>query len=83
MSQRIGDWNRGKWHVRGSTVQQVQTFRVAFEGSQRVERLRADSYRLADQWVEFVVEEGTGLDLSYRVVATFDGREIARITTVA
>jgi hypothetical protein len=30
---------------------------------------------------EFVVIEGEGLDILIRVVATFDGREIPRITT--
>jgi hypothetical protein len=57
------------------------TFRVTFEGSDRVERVRAERYRSVPPLVEFVVTEGQGLDVGDRVVATFDGREIARITT--
>lgn len=59
----------------------LATFRVTFEGSSRVERVRASDYRSVPPWVEFVVDEGSGLEVAYRVVARFDGREIARITT--
>ena len=57
------------------------TFRVTFEGSSRVERVRAEGYRSGPPLVEFVVTEGEGLDIHDHVVATFDGRAIARITT--
>jgi hypothetical protein len=57
------------------------TFRVTFEDSNRVERVRAEAYRSVPPLVEFVVTEGDGRDVRDRVVATFDGREIARITT--
>ena len=57
------------------------TYRVTFEGSDRVERIRAEAYRNVPPYVEFVVTEGEGLDVRDRVVATLDGREIARITT--
>ena len=57
------------------------TFRVTFEGSDRVERIRAEAHRSVPPLVEFVVTEGSGLDVRDKVVATFDGREIARITT--
>lgn len=57
------------------------TFRVTFEGSDRVERVRAEAYRSVPPHVEFLVTEGEGLKIHNRVVATFDGREIARITT--
>jgi hypothetical protein len=57
------------------------TFRVTFEGSDRVERIRAEAYRSVPPNVEFVVTEGDGLDIRDRVVATFDGRSILRITT--
>jgi hypothetical protein len=60
----------------------MKMYRVTFVGGARVERLRAESFRDAAPWVEFVVAEGNGLDLTYRVVARFDGREIERITTV-
>lgn len=56
------------------------TYRVTFEGSDRVERIRAEAYRSVPPYVEFVVTDGEGLDVRDRVVATFDGREIARIT---
>ena len=59
----------------------MTTFRVTFEGSDRVERVRAEAYQSVPPWVEFVVAEGHGLTLAQRVVARFDGREIARITT--
>jgi hypothetical protein len=58
------------------------TFRVTFENSDRVERVRAEAYRSAPPSVEFVVTEGEGLDAHDRVVATFDGRQIKRITTI-
>ena len=57
------------------------TFRVTFEGSDRVERVRAEAYRSAPPYVEFVVTEGDGLEVQDRVVAKFDGRQILRITT--
>lgn len=57
------------------------TFRITFNGSDRVERVRASAYRSVPPWVEFIVEEGTGLALEERVVAKFDGGLIARITT--
>jgi hypothetical protein len=57
------------------------TFRVTFEGSNRVERIRAENYRNVPPFVEFVITEGDTLDVRDRVVAKFDGREIARITT--
>ena len=57
------------------------TYRITFEGSDRVERIRAEAYRSVPPLVEFVVTEGEGLDIHNRVVATFDGREIQRITT--
>jgi hypothetical protein len=57
------------------------TYRVTFEGSDRVERIRAEAYRSVPPYVEFVVTEGKGLDVRDRVVATLDGRDIARITT--
>jgi hypothetical protein len=60
---------------------QMATFRITFEGSDRVERVRAESYRSVPPWVEFVVAEGDGLTVEQRVVARFDGREIARIST--
>jgi hypothetical protein len=60
---------------------QMTTFRITFEGSDRVERVRAESYRSVPPWVEFVVAEGHGLTIETRVVARFDGREVARITT--
>lgn len=59
----------------------MTTFRVTFEGSDRVERVRAESYRSVPPWVEFVVAEAEGVTLEHRVVERFDGREIARITT--
>jgi len=58
------------------------TFHVTFEGSDRVERVRAEAYRSVPPFVEFVVSEGDGLDVRDKVVATIDGREIARITTI-
>jgi hypothetical protein len=58
----------------------LMTFRFTFEGSDRVERVRAKGYRSVPPFVEFVVTEGEGLDIHDRVVATFDGREIRRIT---
>jgi hypothetical protein len=57
------------------------TFRITFEGSDRVERIRAESYRSVPPLVEFVVTEGEGLDIHNRVVARFEGREIQRIIT--
>ena len=57
------------------------TYRVTFESSDRVERIRAEAYRSVPPYVEFIVTEGEGLDIHDRVVATVDGREIARITT--
>jgi hypothetical protein len=57
------------------------TFRVTFEGSDRVERVRAEAYRSVPPYVEFVVTEGEELDIRNRVVATFDGRQVARIAT--
>ena len=57
------------------------TFRVTFEGTDRVERVRAESYRSVPPSVEFVITEGDGLAVRNKVVATFDGRAIARITT--
>jgi hypothetical protein len=57
------------------------TFRVTFEGSDRVERVRAEAYRSVPPLVEFVVTEGDGLSVRDRVVATFDGSQIKRITT--
>lgn len=57
------------------------TFRVTFEGSDRVERVRAEAYRSVPPYVEFVVTEGEGLNIRNRVVATFDGRLIGRVTT--
>jgi DNA-binding HxlR family transcriptional regulator len=57
------------------------TFRVTFEGSNRVERVRAEAYRSVPPHVEFVVTEGKGLNVGNQVVAKFDGRQIARITT--
>jgi hypothetical protein len=59
----------------------VLTFRVTFEGSDRVERVRAETYRSVPPLVEFVVTEGDGLGVRDRVVATFDGSQIKRITT--
>ena len=59
----------------------MTTFRVTFEGSDRVEHVRAESYRSVPPWVEFVVAEGEGVNLEHRVVGRFDGRDIARITT--
>ena len=57
------------------------TYRVTFEGGDRVERIRAEAYRSVPPYAEFVVTEGEGLDVRDRVVAKLDGREIARITT--
>ncbi len=57
------------------------TFRVTFEGSGRVERIRAEAYRSVPPYVEFTVSEGEGLRVWKRVVAKLDGREIERITT--
>jgi len=57
------------------------TFRVTFEGSDRVERVRAEAYRSVPPYVEFVVTEGDGLDVHDRIVARLDGRAIARIST--
>jgi hypothetical protein len=57
------------------------TFRVTFEGSDRVERVRAEAYRSVPPFIEFVVTEGDGLEVQNRVVAKLDGRQIARITT--
>lgn len=57
------------------------TFRVTFERSDRVERVRAEAYRSVPPNVEFVVTEGEGMNIRNRVVATFDGRQIARIST--
>lgn len=59
----------------------LSTFRVTFESSDRVERIRAEGYRSVPPNVEFVVTEGEGLRVRDRVVATFDGREIKRIST--
>ena len=59
----------------------VLTFRVTFEGSDRVERVRAEAYKSVPPYVQFVVTEGEGLSVRDRVVVTFDGRQIARITT--
>ncbi len=59
----------------------LHTFRVTFEDSDRVERVRASAYRSDPPWVEFLVEEGDGLVLDQRVVARFDGNLLARITT--
>jgi hypothetical protein len=56
------------------------TFRITFEGSDRVERIRAEAYRSVPPVVEFLVTEGDGLDIHDRVIATFDGRDIRRIT---
>jgi hypothetical protein len=63
------------------TRSRLVTFRVTFEGSSRVERVRAEAYRSVPPMVEFVVTEGEGLKIRDRVVATFDGRDIARIST--
>lgn len=60
----------------------LATFRISFEGSDRVERVRAESYRSVPPFVEFIIAAGDGLVVEQRVVATFDGREIALITTV-
>jgi len=57
------------------------TFRITFEGSNRAERVQAETYRNVPPFVEFVVTEGEGLNVRDRVVAKFDGREIARIPT--
>lgn len=57
------------------------TFRVTFEGSDRVERVRAEAYRGVPPYVEFVVTAGEGLNIRNKVVATFDGLQIRRITT--
>ena len=59
----------------------LMTFRVTLEGSDRVERIRAEGYRSVPPLVEFVVTEGEGLDVRDRVVATLDGGQIKRITT--
>jgi hypothetical protein len=56
------------------------TFRITFEGSDRVERVRAEAYRSVPPMVEFVITEGEGMVVRDRVVATFDGRQVARIT---
>jgi hypothetical protein len=57
------------------------TYRVTFEGSDRVERIRAEAFRSVPPYVEFVVTEDEGLHVRDRVVAKLDGRGIARITT--
>ena len=57
------------------------TFRITFEDSDRVERVRAEAYRSVPPSVEFIVTEGDGLDVRDRVVATFDGSQVKRITT--
>jgi hypothetical protein len=57
------------------------TFCVTFEGSDRVERVRVVAYRSVPPFVEFVVTKGAGLEVQDRVVAKFDGRQVARITT--
>ena len=57
------------------------TFRVTFDGSDRVERVRAEAYRGVPPYVEFVVTVGEGLNIRNKVVATFDGLQIRRITT--
>jgi hypothetical protein len=67
--------------VAHGSLSKLTTFRVTFESSDRVERVRAESYRSVPPLVEFVVDEGDGLTVDKRVVARFDGREIARITT--
>ncbi len=59
----------------------TRTYRVTFENSDRIERIRATAYRSVPPWVEFVAEEGEGLTIKHRVVARIDGRMIARITT--
>jgi hypothetical protein len=59
----------------------VVTFRNSFEGSDRVERVRAEAYRSVPPMVEFVITEGEGMVVRDRVVATFDGRQGARSTT--
>ena len=73
------------WHYRElvspDSRAKLLTFRITFEGSDRVERVRAEAYRSVPPLVEFVVTEGDGLDVRDRVVATFDGNEVARITT--
>ena len=51
-----------------------------FEGSDRVERVRAEAYRGVPPYVEFVVTVGEGLNIRNKVVATFDGLQIRRIT---
>jgi hypothetical protein len=60
---------------------QMTTFRITFDGSDRVERVRAESYRSVPPWVELVVADGEGLTLEQRVLAKFDRREISRIST--
>ena len=57
------------------------TFRVTFEGSDRVERVRAEAYRGVPPYLEFVVTAGEGLNIRNKVVATFDGLQIRRIIT--
>jgi hypothetical protein len=60
----------------------MRTFRVTFEGSDRVERVRATTWRDVPPLVEFLIGEGAGLSVTFRVVASFRGRDIARITTI-
>ena len=45
-------------------------FRVIFEGSDRVERVRAEANRAVPPYVEFVVTVGEGLNTRNKVVAT-------------
>jgi len=59
----------------------MRTYRVTFEDSDRVERIRASDYRNRPPWIEFVVAEGDGLNVEYTVIARIDGATIARITT--
>ena len=58
------------------------TFRVIFDGSDRVERVRAEAGQSVPPYVGFVVTGGGGwTPATGWVVATFDGRELARIAT--
>lgn len=43
--------------------------------------VRAEAYRGVPPYVEFVVTAGEGLNIRNKVVATFDGLQIRRITT--
>jgi hypothetical protein len=81
MSADLVAGGRASWCVSPDSRSKLVTFPVTFEGSDRAEQIPAEAYRSMPTLVEFVVTEGPGPDVCDKIVATFDGREIAKITT--